>query len=278
MPKFILTYYPWITQHVDSAIVRNQIQIFATALQEKSNIEIELASVMEVSQQIESIEKGNSHIALMNPLGFIIAHRQNPNVRASVVALRSIDGQIGDSYFAQIYTHIDSGITNLLEARNTSIGYGTPISTSNFIVPAIDLREANLHPFIGFKKSEFFGGHDSVAEAVYNKVISLGAGHDGVILDLAKKPGFQDAVQKLVRIHRSSPIPSDPIAVNIPDADARDYIQNCLVEISQEERVQEAIAIFWGNALGLRATTSEPYEYLYQAIQELGLTVNDLYS
>ncbi len=282
--KLVLTYYPWITQHKTPEQIRHNIEIFAAALQTElegpkqiSGFTIEVAPAMEVPEQINSITSGQSHIALMNPLGFVFARKDNPAVEASVVALRIIDRQIGDSYFAQIYTHIDNHLPDLPSLKKKSIGYGSSQSTSNFIIPAFDLKDSNIHPFAAFKRIEFIGGHDSVAKAVYNKQIESGAGHDGVIIDLANQAGFEDAKDKLIRIHRSDPIPSDPIAVNIPDKDAREFIQKALVEISTVEPAKSAIAEFWGNAQGLKATDYKPYEYLLNAVQDLGLNENDIF-
>ncbi|MCP9749999.1 phosphate/phosphite/phosphonate ABC transporter substrate-binding protein [Ferruginibacter sp. HRS2-29] len=281
--NLILTYYPWITQHKTPQEIRSNIEIFAVALQTElqrpgtNPITIEVAPAMEVPDQIRSISSGESHIALMNPLGFVFARKDNPAVEASAVALRIIDGQVGNQYFAQIYTHIDNQIENVESLKGRSISYGSSQSTSNFIIPAFDLKDLKVHPFAAFKRIEFMGGHDIVAKAVYEKRIESGAGHDGVIIDLANQSGYEDAKSKLVRIHRSDPIPSDPIAVNIPDTDARKFIQEALVRISTIEPARPAIASFWGNAQGLQETNHEPYEYLLNAVSDLGLNQEDIF-
>ena len=113
---FILTYYPWITQHKTPEEIRAQVQIFATELQNEINTAgqinciVQLAPAMEVPDQIQSIVAGTSQIALMNPLGFVYARRRNPKINAAVVALRIIDNRVGNTYFAQIYTHVDRNI------------------------------------------------------------------------------------------------------------------------------------------------------------------------
>ena len=83
--------------------------------------------------------------------------------------------------------------------------------SSNFLMPAVMLWEQGIHPLNCFVHVEFTGGHDKAALAVYQGLLEVGAGHDGVISDLAKKPGFEDATRKLVRLAWSEPIPSDPV-------------------------------------------------------------------
>ncbi|GAA4419245.1 hypothetical protein GCM10023187_53370 [Nibrella viscosa] len=278
-----LSYYPWITQHKTPEVIRQNIDVFARALQEElskstgQQVLVNVLPAMEVPQQILSLAQNQSHIALMNPLGFIYARQRNNQINAAAVALRIIDGNIGDSYFAQIYTHVDTGIKDLPALRKRSIGYGSSQSTSNFIIPAFELKQAGIHPFAAFRRMEFVGGHDRVAMAVYNRQIDAGAGHDGVIIDLAGQAGYSDAKEKLITLHRSKPIPSDPVAVNVSTSDEYNAIQKALVLASLNSPAKEAISEFWGNAQGLRETTYQPYEYLLNAVGELGLTEKDIF-
>ena len=275
--QYILTYYPWITQHKTPEDIRKNIEIFAGALQEEIRINISVAAALSVPDQIKSIVRGESHIALMNPLGFAYAREENSQVAAAVVALRIIDGKIGDSYFAQIYTHSESGIKDLQGLKKSSIGYGTSQSTSNFIIPAFDLKHAGVHPFAAFTKIEFTGGHDKAAIAVYQRALTAGAGHDGVIIDLSNQPGYEDAKEKLVTIHRSAPIPSDPVAINVGSEKDFEVLQRGLISVSQKSPGKEAMQEFWGNAQGLRDTTYKPYEYLVDAVNELALSQQDIF-
>jgi phosphonate transport system substrate-binding protein len=282
--KYNLTYYPWITQHKTPQEIKENIEIFAEALQQELQYQsgngttVNVLEPLQVPDQISSIAQGQSQIALMNPLGFVYSRQRNSNIDAAVVALRINDRQVGESYFAQIYTHVDTGIKNLQDLKKRSMEYGTPQSTSNFIIPAFDLRSNSIHPFAAFKRVEFVGGHDTVAMAVYNKQVEAGAGHDGVIIDLANQPGYNDAKDKLVRIHRSAPIPSDPVAINVNDKSEYQQIQAALVKISTANPSNQAIKEFWGNAQGLKETNYQPYEYLLEAVSSLGLTEEDIFS
>ena len=86
------------------------------------------------------------------------------------------------------YIHmLISGISIIDQAVHKLVGYGVPFSTSNFLIPALDLRKKQIHAFCDFKTVQFLGGHDLVAKAVYNQQVALGAGHDGVIIDLSKQ-------------------------------------------------------------------------------------------
>ena len=52
-----------------------------------------------------------------------------------------------------------------------------------------------LNVYSTFNKMQFFGGHNIVAMAVYNGQTDVGAGHDGVIVDLSGQYGYGDAAE-----------------------------------------------------------------------------------
>lgn len=291
-----LSYYPWITQNVAEEIIRRAINDFATVLQEKATTQavkykVEVQKPLDVPTQIEWIAQGKSHIALMNPLGYVMAVAKNPKVVANVLATRIIDGKDGSVYYAQLYTSKKTAIANgdapkketeeqrtkrlLPRTRGKRLGFGSPQSTSNFLFPAVMLQKAGVHPFASFASVQFIGGHETVARAVYDGTIDVGAGHDGAIVDLSNQPGYGDANDRLVRLGRVT-LPSDPIALNLDDAAERALIVKALLATGKDDRGKAAIGAFWGKATGLASTKPEVYNALRDAMNSLSLRDEDL--
>ena len=280
---FRLGYYPWITQNKPADQIRTSINLFASAFEKElqkekglTQAKVVVTDPVDVPQQIDRIAANERTIELMNPLGFVFGQLKSQKIEAVAVAQRIIDGRIGVTYFAQLYTHVDSGISTIAQAIQKSVGYGVTYSTSNFLIPALDLSEKQIHPFCGFKTVQFLGGHDIVAKAVYNQQIALGAGHDGVIIDLSKQPGFEDAQSKLKTLLRSAPIPSDPVVVNIPDADECEKVTAALIRAGATDDGKRALADFWGNVQGLAAASSNDYNVIKTAINDLHFKSEDL--
>jgi phosphonate transport system substrate-binding protein len=280
-----LSYYPWITQHVARDEINRQIKIFGSLIKEElkrlgaPDPGVEVLAPLDVPEQIKQIVAGDAEIALMNPLGFIFARQQQtrrPSVEAVAVALRIIDGKVGRMYFAQLYTSKKTAIRKREQVVNRSIGYGVPFSTSNFLLPAAMLLEVGIHPLVGVTRVEFLKGHDVVAKAVYEGRVDVGAGHDGVIVDLANQPGYGDAADVLVQIARSPPIPSDPIVTNIPNDAERQRVQRAIVAAGNSDAGKSALKIFWGNAQGLEVTDTASYANLSEALKDLRLGAADL--
>jgi phosphonate transport system substrate-binding protein len=293
-----LVYYHWITQDRTPEVKAEQVKVFARLIAEKlgPGETIEVMPPVEVPEQIDHAIAGTADIALMNPLGLVIARMKNINAEAVAIAKRMIDGQVGISYFAQLYAHKKNALRNpdanrdpniVLDPqkafekvrktpRELSVGYGHTYSTSNFLIPALMLRQGGVHPFFNFGRVQYFDGHDFVAKAVYENKVDLGAGHDGVIKVLAGVRGYGDAEDVLVQVARSKPIPSDPVVVTTPDAGRRAALKRAIVEAGESEEGKKALDIFWGKVQGLAETTSEPYGVLIDAMNTLKLEPPDV--
>lgn len=238
--------------------------------------DIEVLPPLEVPKQIEQVVSKEADIALMNPLGFVFANSLSQEVRAIAVAQRIIDGVVGVVYFGQLYARVDGNFASIKDLAGKVVGYGTPVSTSNFLMPAQLLKRAGVHPLLGFDRIEFLQGHEIVARAVYSGSVDVGAGHDGVILDLAKQPGFSDAGTVLRQLARTAPIPSDPVVVSVGNEGERAALQTALITAGSSAAGSAALKIFWGNTQGLSATTSDAYAVLLKALQDLKLDQHDI--
>jgi ABC-type phosphate/phosphonate transport system substrate-binding protein len=281
------SFYPWITQNVPVQVITNNINILLRKVEEEllkqtgETASITLTAAPNVPSQINAIVKGDVQIAFMNPLGFVFANQLEPQVKALSVVERLINNVWGVTYFSQLYTHKKTAITPdnfKSKLKNRAIAFGLPISTSNFIIPAYELKQINLNIYSTFNKIEFLGGHDIVARAVYNGQTDIGAGHDGVIIDLSNQYGCGDALSALVTLFKSSPIPSDPVAVNIADQTAYQNLQTAFENASKTPEGLGAIKIFWGSGRYLLPADSASYAYLLTAVEELGLRQSDLIS
>jgi ABC-type phosphate/phosphonate transport system substrate-binding protein len=286
--KYRLSYYPWLTQHVPAEEVHAEIERFAREVEQQlTGVTIEVLPPIEVGPQIELLVSGGCEIALMNPLGYVFARRRadgagrtNP-IQSIAIALRIIDGKVGDRYFGQVYARDTAALRvddpNLFaRMRGKTIAYGVPYSTSNFLIPAYELIKRGVHPFTAFRRVEFLGGHEVVARAVYEGKVDLGAGHDGVIVDLGNQYGFGDAAKRLSTLVRSAPIPSDPIVVHMEDAAQRGALQAAFVNAGMTPVGKAALARFWGLVQGLAAIGPDIYDVLNESMTALQLQEKDL--
>jgi hypothetical protein len=108
-----------------------------------------------------------------------------------------------------------------------------------------------------------------VARAVYSGEVDVGAGHDGVIVDLARQPGFTNAEKVLIRLDRVF-IHSDPVAINV-EPTLRAPLTKALLAIATRTPIKKALDIFWGAVVGLGQTQHENYSSVEKAIDQLAI-------
>jgi ABC-type phosphate/phosphonate transport system substrate-binding protein len=288
---FRLTYYPWITQTISgpqlAAAINTFKDILLPALDSAfgTQVRLDVLPEMDVSDQIADVSSPpasgiDGTIALMNPVGYALAHQATPAVRSIVVIRRKLGTVVGPTYKAQIYCNALTGITSIAQLRLKTFAFGSPQSTSNFLVPAHLLWRKGLHPMNAFSALVFSGGHDKVAKAVYEGRVDAGAGHDGVIVDLAGKPGYSNAAERLKWLEWSEEIPSDPIAAHVPDAPVLKQLQAALLSIAKPNDNaspgNQAIYGFWGTTEGLEGIGADGYQSLLSYLPPLGLRPDDL--
>lgn len=290
MAELRLSYYPDITQYRSPEEIRSAIGVFVAALEGELcratgiSYDISVLPVMSVPDQVKLAVGGGCEIALMKPSSYIYAHRRNPLVDVGAVAVRKIDGREGDTYFAQIYVHDRIGVSSLDELRDKCrqpldqrpiIGFGDSFSTSNFLVNAALLKDCGINPLTRFRRVEFFGGHDLVARAVYHGRADVGAGHDGAIVDLARREGFEDAERVMRRIGRRD-IHSDPVALIVRSDALRRQLEEALLAVEKMRTVKSALDVFWGAVCGLAPTRHEKYKSIEDSIDSLGISEEDV--
>ena len=237
-----------------------------------------------VTEQYRHILHRESHIALMKPVTYVFAHQVDKRILPACVAYRPIDGKVGITYFAQLYARRDLGINSLDDhaRRRTgihTIAYGDRFSTSNFLIPAsMFRRQAQVHPFLFFKRVVFAGGHDLAAEAVYQGDADIDAGHDGIIKILNQT--YPDAEQRIVRLARED-IHSDPVVVRsgiLPEPVSLRSIQQACTKVAKTEPVKETLDLFWGWVKDLGPTEHANYASIECALEALHLTEADALS
>lgn len=151
----------------------------------------------------------------------------NGNIEPLVIT-KETDGSIG--YFAVMYVRADSGITSLEQMRGRSLAWADPNSTSGYLVPRSELREAGIDPERFFSRTGFAGGHEQAVIAVLQRQFDAGVTWTSGVGEESQgftRGNLRSMVDKgmlnmadLRIIWRSRQIPNGPLAVrkDLPQA------------------------------------------------------------
>ncbi len=181
------------------------------------------------------MEAGTVDIGSFSPFAYVDAVKGG---KIRIIAQSILDHSA--TYRGLIIARKDSGLRRVEDLEGKRFAFVDPKSASGYVYPRAMLLEKGLTPERFFNETTFAGGHDKVIQAVLDGRADAGAIYDGA-LGVAKQKGV--AVENLVTLASTDPIPHDAIAVRVglDEALAR-KIQTALVNVDKTEAGKRALA------------------------------------
>ena len=160
--------------------------------------------VADYESLINYIDQQLIDVGWFSPLAYVEASKK-ADIEPLVTPV--INGQ--PSYQGYIFTRRDSGLEQLSQLKNNSIGFVDPLSASGYIYPKNLLQQAGIDLEHDLDSIQFLGNHDKVIKGVLNNKVDVGATYDEAWAR-AKDSGV--AIEKLKIIKKTEAIPKDVIA------------------------------------------------------------------
>ncbi|MBM7556130.1 phosphate/phosphite/phosphonate ABC transporter substrate-binding protein [Halanaerobacter jeridensis] len=160
--------------------------------------------VADYESLINYIDQQLIDVGWFSPLAYVEAS-EKADIEPLVTPV--INGQ--PSYQGYIFTRKDSGVEQLNELKNRSIGFVDPLSASGYIYPKNLIQQAGVNLQHDLDSIQFLGNHDKVIKGVLNNKVDVGATYDEAWAR-AQESGL--AIEKLKIIKETEAIPKDVIA------------------------------------------------------------------
>jgi len=181
------------------------------------------------------MEAGTVDIGSFSPFAYVDAVKGG---KIRIIAQSILDHSA--TYRGLIIARKDSGLRRVEDLEGKRFAFVDPKSASGYVYPRAMLLEKGLTPERFFNETTFAGGHDKVIQAVLDGRADAGAIYDGA-LGVAKQKGV--AVENLVTLASTDPIPHDAIAVRVGlDEPLARKIQTALVNVDKTEAGKRALA------------------------------------
>jgi phosphate/phosphite/phosphonate ABC transporter binding protein len=181
------------------------------------------------------MENGSVDIGSFSPFAYVDAAKGG---KIRIIAQSIIEGSA--TYRGIIVARKDSGLKSIADLKGKRFAFVDPKSASGYIYPRAMLIEKGIDPESYFTETIFAGSHDKVIAAVLEGRADAGAIYDGA-LGVAKRSGV--AIENLVTLASSDPIPHDAIAVRTGlDEGLAKRIQLALIDLDKTEAGQRVIA------------------------------------
>jgi phosphonate transport system substrate-binding protein len=205
---------------------------------------------------VEALDKGNAHIALLSPFGYLLA-RKNDSVVAILASARN--GQA--FYGAQFIANRDSGFISYFDvARNENNAdaaaalkqfqdkkpcWSDKISPSGYVVPLGALNQVHVKTI----NEAFLEGQSSVVRAVYaDGICHFGA----TFIDARQLPALEanypDVLEKVIIIWQTpNIIPYENISTsNLLPIEMRRVVQRAFIDLMLTSEGKTAIQTAYG--------------------------------
>ena len=141
-------------------------ECFRAAMEERMGIPVELFPAPDYAGVMQGLLAGQLDYASLGASAYAGIYLQDPEAVEPIFVGSEADGATG--YFAAMYVRSDSDIHSLEDMEGHSLAYADPNSTSGYLSPRFELRQAGIDDTTFFSRTGFGGGHEQAVIAVLN--------------------------------------------------------------------------------------------------------------
>jgi len=239
---------------------REALDPFAAYLSKKLGMEVEFFYTTDYPALIEAMRSKKIHMAHLTPYAYILA-TQKPGL-VPVVTL-GIKGK-PTVYHSIIFTNKKTGLKTMADvkarAKNLTLCFADPASTSGHLIPRGYLDSIGLDPDKAFKATIFAGSHAAAILSVKSEKVDVGCSTS----ELALEKLIREHIVKredIVILWTSSPIVNDAIAIRTDlNKDFINKVQQAYLNANRDdfEAFKKYVLLYWPN----------PHEMSYVPIQD----------
>jgi phosphonate transport system substrate-binding protein len=245
-------------------------------LEKKLGIPVEFQKSTDYTTVIEAMTTGKVHMAYLSPFSYILATQKQKLVP---MVSPGINGQ-PFGYRSMIITNPHTGLHNMDDvkkrAKDLTLCFADPASTSGHLVPTAYLKSIGLEPKTAFKQTMFAGSH-------YASVLSVKSGKVdvGCCFALAYDKMSREGLIKegdLITLWVSDPIVEGPLCMR-PEVNAAftEKVKRAYLDMKTE--APDVMKAFWSMYFPNQADSMwylPAYDSLYNGLRKIAAGVGDL--
>jgi phosphonate transport system substrate-binding protein len=180
-------------------------------LESKLNMPVEFQQSTDYTTVIEAMISGKVHMAYLSPFSYVLATQKQKLVP---LVAPGFNGK-PFSYRSIIITNPATGLHSMddvkARARNLTLCFADPASTSGHLVPRAYLTSIGLDPKTAFKQTMFAGSHSASLLSVKSGKTDLGCVFELLYDKMIREGGIKEG--DVVVLWRSDPIVESPICM-----------------------------------------------------------------
>jgi len=261
------------TEKIDE--LRNAREAIRKYLQEKLQMPVQIIYTNDYTGIIEALRANKIHIAEMPPFAYVIATRTMKFT--PIVTLGSNGKPV--TYKSVLIVNGQSKLKNMddikAQAKNLTLGFVDPASTSGHLIPRAYLNSIGLNPDTAFKQTIFAGGHTASVLSVKSNKIDVGCTTDMIFSLMIQAKLIKEG--DIRTVWTSAPIVSDPIVARADlDKDFVKKVQSAYLDFNKDhpEILRKFMKIFFHDTLTRSYIPAQ--DSLYNGLRKIANGVKDL--
>ena len=256
--------------------VKKAMELFKIYLQKKLKKEVKFYIATDYTAVIEALHAKKAQIGYLSPFSYVLA-AQKKDITPLVVI-----GQNGkpSMYHSIIFASAKSGISNLDQlkhnAKNLSLSFSDPASTSGHLIPFAFLQSIDLDPDKKFKQVMFSGSHAATVLSVTSNKIDIGCSTKEYGTDILLRKGLIKKDDFMI-LWESEPIVASPIVIrNDIDVKFAEKMKNIYLNLHNDDSTvfNAYISLFHTNANELSYMPT--YDSLYNGVRVIANGIKDI--
>ena len=154
--------------------VKSAMALFGSYLEKKLGMEVEFNFSTDYTAVIEAIRAKKAHIAYLSPFSYVLASQAHDITSIATLGENGKPTMYHSVIITNPGTHLNSMADVKARAKNLTLCFADPASTSGHLIPRAYLVTLGLNPDSAFKQVIFAGSHPASILSVASGKIDVG--------------------------------------------------------------------------------------------------------
>jgi phosphonate transport system substrate-binding protein len=245
-------------------------------LEKKLGVPVEFQKSTDYTTVIEAMTTGKVHMAYLSPFSYILATQRQKLVP---LVAPGFNGK-PFTYRSMIVTNPHTGLHSMEDvkkrAKELTLCFADPASTSGHLIPMAYLTSIGLDPKTAFKQTMFAGTHYASVLSVKSGKVDLGCCFALAFEKMSREGLIKEG--DLVTLWISDPIVESPICMR-PEVNPAfaEKVRQAYLDMKQD--APEAFKAYWSMYFPKQVDSMSylpAYDSLYNSLRKIAASVGDL--
>lgn len=258
------------------AQTKDALEPFRAYLQKKLGIQVQFFYTTDYTAVIEALRSKKIHMAHLTPFAYVLATQK---AGLEPIATLGLNGK-PTMYHSIIFTNHKTGLKSMddvkARAKNLTLCFADPASTSGHLVPRAYLNSIGLNPDNAFKQTVFAGNHAASILSVQSEKVDVGCAASELALDKLIREGIVKK-EDIVILWTSPPMVNDAITMRSDlNKDFIKKVQAAYLDAAKDDLTSfsKYVLLYWPHPENMSYVPA--HDSMYNQLRKIAGSIKDL--